>query len=258
MAPAFIEPLAQLTSIALAENLPDLALSRVTSQIALQPRSGGLQYLLGMVRLAQKEPELAGRAFLRAIELDPNLVDAYIRLGNIYRASQRYDEALARLNQALKVDPLSLSAQMLAGTIYELKGDIPRAEQAYEKTLAMNSSFAPAANNLAYLYSEHGGDKERALQLALRAKEAAPDDPRISDTLGWILYNRGIYQRAFALLRESAAKLPDDPVIQYHFGLAAMKLGDRDSARNALIVAVSSPANFAERENARRALAGLQ
>ena len=71
--------------------------------------------------------------------------------------------------------------------------------------------FAPAANNLAWLYSEHGGDKEKALELAQRAKEAAPDDPHISDTLGWILYKRGVYQRAVGLLKESAAKLPDQP-----------------------------------------------
>jgi len=43
-----------------------------------------------------------------------------------------------------------------------------------------------------------------ALQLAQRAKEVAPDDPSISDTLGWILYKRGIYQRALGLLKESA------------------------------------------------------
>ena len=147
---------------------------------------------------------------------------------------------------------------MLTGTIYELKGDIPKAQQAYETTLAIDSRFAPAANNLAYLYSEHGGDKERALELAQRAREAAPDDPRISDTLGWILYSRGVYQQAFGLLRESAAKLPDDPVIQYHFALAALKVGDKQSARKALIVAVNSPTRFAGKDEAKRVLAELR
>jgi hypothetical protein len=31
------------------------------------------------------------------------------------------------------------------------------------------------------------------------AKEEAPAEPQVSDTLGWILYKRGIYQRALAL-----------------------------------------------------------
>ena len=35
----------------------------------------------------------------------------------------------------------------------------------------------------------------------------------ISDTLGWILYKRGIYQRA--------AKLPENPEIQYQLGMVS-------------------------------------
>ena len=73
----------------------------------------------------------------------------------------------------------------------------------------MNPRSALAANNLAWLLAEHGGDKERALQLAQMAKELAPEDASVSDTLGWILYQRGIYHRALALFNESAAGLPD-------------------------------------------------
>jgi tetratricopeptide (TPR) repeat protein len=62
--------------------------------------------------------------------------------------------------------------------------------EAYERVLAVNPRFAPAANNLAYLLIENSGDKERALQLAHTAKEVAPEDPNISDTLGWILHQR--------------------------------------------------------------------
>jgi tetratricopeptide (TPR) repeat protein len=79
---------------------------------------------------------------------------------------------------------------MLVGMLAEGKGDRKKAMEAYERILAENPRFAPAANDLAYFLSETGGDKERALQLAQVAKEAAPDEPHISDTLGWILYQR--------------------------------------------------------------------
>jgi Flp pilus assembly protein TadD len=167
-----------------------------------------------------------------------------VRLAQIYGTARQYDQALTKLNEALKINPQSIPAQMQLGLVYESKGDIPKAQQAYEKVLVLNPRFAPAANNLAVLYSEHGGDMEKALELAQRAKEAAPDDPRISDTLGWVLYQRGIYQRAASLLKESATKLPDDPLIQYHLGLASMKVGDNDAARKALSTAVNSPVSF--------------
>jgi tetratricopeptide (TPR) repeat protein len=258
LVPGYVEPVAQLADMSLAEKQPDAALSRVRKQIALAPNSGPLQYLLGMVYLARREPASAEGAFLRATELEPTRTDAYVRLADLYGASGRYDEALTKVNEALKVNPRALFAQMLQGIIYERQGDILKAQQAYEKVLALNPRFAPAANNLAWLYSEHDGDKEKALQLAQTAKEVAPEDPSVSDTLGWILYKRGVYQRAVVLLKESASKLPDMPVVQYHLGLASLKVGDEEGARTALTAAVKSPATFAGKDEARKVLAELK
>jgi tetratricopeptide (TPR) repeat protein len=91
-----------------------------------------------------------------------------------------------------------------------------------------------------------------------RFSHAAPDDPNVSDTLGWIFYNRGVYQRAVGLLRESASKLPDKPIVQYHLGLAPLKVGDKEGARKALTAAVNSPEGFAGKDDARKALAEFQ
>ncbi|MBI1958579.1 MAG: hypothetical protein HYS36_05045 [Candidatus Rokubacteria bacterium] len=49
--------------------------------------------------------------------------------------------------------------------------------------MALNPRFAPAANNLAWVLSEHGSDWDKALTLAQTAKEWAPEDPQVSDTL---------------------------------------------------------------------------
>jgi Flp pilus assembly protein TadD len=126
------------------------------------------------------------------------------------------------------------------------------------KALEVNPRFAPAANNLAYLLSEQGGDGERALQLAQVAREVAPEDPHVADTLGWILYKRGVHQRAVTLLQEAAQKLPEHPTVQYHLGMAAAKAGDPATARRALTAAVASPAAFPEKDVAARALAELR
>jgi Flp pilus assembly protein TadD len=151
-----------------------------------------------------------------------------------------------------------VGALMLAATIYDRKGDVPKAREAYEKVLAFNPRFALAANNLAYLYSEHGGDAEKALQLAQTAREAAPEDPYVADTLGWILYKRGVHQRALTLFQESAGKLPDNAAVQYHLGMAAHKLGDRQMARDALTRAVGSPTDSPWKAEARKVLAELK
>jgi tetratricopeptide (TPR) repeat protein len=100
---------------------------------------------------------------------------------------------------------------MLAGIVYERKGNIADAQRAYEKVPRPQSArFAPRRLT-SPCYSEHGGDMEKALELAQRAREASPDDPRVSDTLGWLLYKRGVYQRALALFQESAASFRASP-----------------------------------------------
>lgn len=257
LAPGALDPMAQLVGMAFAERKPQAALDRVSKQLALAPKSGGLHYLLGEVQLARGEQQQAQSAFQKAIELEPNLIAGYVQLAKVYVASKRYDQALTRLDEALKIKPKNVVAMMLMGAIYEQKQEIQKAKEAYEKVLAVNQRFAPAANNLAYLYSEYGGDKEKALELAQLAKEGLPDDPRVSDTLGWILYKRGVYQRAIGLLHESAAKLPEHTEIQYHLGMTQFKLGNKDAAKQALSKAVKQEGQPPWIEEARRTLAQL-
>ena len=180
-----------------------------------------LQAELASYWITQGDLKAAEGAFQQAIELDPNRMDPYVKLGGLYAAAGRYDEALAKVNDAAKRNPSDVGLLMLEGIIFEQKGEVTKARKSYEKALAINPRLAPAANNLAWIYSEHGGD-----------------------TLGWILYKRGVYQRALSLLRESAEKLPTNPQVQYHVGMAYAQVGDKDNARKALTAATSTTAEF--------------
>ena len=257
LAPAFVEPLAQLVSLKFAEKDGAGAVELVKKQMAATPKSGPLHDLLGRAYLAHGNRAEAEKAFLKAVELEPRLVGAYAQLAAIYAQDKNFDQAIARLDQAQKLQPKNPTPLILLANVYERKGDVPKAQQAYEQALAINPKLVPAANNLAYLLSEHGGDKERALQLAQTAKEGAPDDPHVSDTLGWVLYKRGVYQRALTLLQDSAAKLPENPTIQYHLGMTYTKVGNKDAAKKALLAAATSTRPFAEQAEAKRALAEL-
>lgn len=258
LSPGFLDPLFQIVQLSLLDKQPDAALAIARKQAALVARSAPHQMLLAGVHVARRETALAEAAYLKAIELQPGMTEPYRMLAALYAGSNRHDQALARLGDALKTNPRDTSVLMLIGVINEQKGDTASARDAYEKVLALNPRAAAAANNLAWIYSEHGGDKDKALQLAQMAKEVAPDDPRISDTLGWILFKRGVHQRALALLKESAAKLPDNPQVQYHLGMAYAEVGDRASARQALELAVKSPAAFPGKDEAQKTLVSLR
>ena len=55
---------------------------------------------------------------------------------------------------------------MTLALVYDRMQDFPKARDAYEKLLSTQPNFVPALNNLAYLYTEHLNNLDKAYDLA--------------------------------------------------------------------------------------------
>jgi len=108
--------------------------------------------------------------------------------------------------------------------------------------------------HLTYIYSEYDGDNEKAFKLAMQAKEAAPEDPHVLDTLGWILYQKGDYKWALSTLTDSVNKLPDNAEIRFHLGMTQYKLNDTEAAKQNLSKALELDDKFRGAEQTKQAL----
>ncbi len=258
LSPGYVEPLARLGEIATFENRPDDALARVRRQIELAPKAAGPQELLGVVYLTRHDTVNAETAFKEALRLEPRLASARMRLTQLYQQAGKRGEVEASLTEGVKANPGDPGPLMLLAVSYDEGGQLDAAQRTYARVLALAPEFAPAANNLAWLLSEKRGDTEKALGYAERARKAVPNEPRVADTYGWILYRRGQYQQALPVLEESAARLPDNPATQYHLGMTYKALGQTESARKALTRAVATSADFPGKQEARKALATLK
>lgn len=252
------EVLALAVTIDLSSKNFERALSRINGQISRTPDRAAPHVLLGKVYAATKDETKAEQAFKKAIEKDETYYPAYVDLGNLYAARGSFDDALKQYRESVKVDPKALGSYMLIGMLNEKKGDHSGAIESYKKALEINPKFAPAANNLAWLYSEKGGNIDVALTLAETAKELLPNEPAISDTLGWIYYKKQAYLKAVTLLKESAAKMPNEPAIRYHLGMAYYKKGEKALARQELKRALDMRDDFEGAEEARKTLANLK
>src|SRR3989304_5495433 len=135
-------------------------------------------------------------------------------------------KAIEEYNAALQKAPDSLSAVIGLGIIYDAQKKYDKAKEYYQKALKISPKFAPAANNLSYLYAEKGENIDEALNLARSAKEQFPDDPHISDTLGWVYYKKNVFSRAIVYLKEATEKVTNNAVMRYHLGMAYFKNGD--------------------------------
>ena len=141
------------------------------------------------------------------------------------------------------------------GTLQEQNGDTTGAKEAYSKVLNRDPHFAPAANNLAWLIvHENMPDLGDALRLALVAKERFPEDPNISDTLGYIHYKRNAFDLATTQFRLALEDLPHVPTIRYHLALSLKGQGADDEALKELEQALQSETAFPEQEEAKKLL----
>jgi tetratricopeptide (TPR) repeat protein len=132
------------------------------------------------------------------------------------------------------------------------------AQQKYERALAVDPRAAVAANNLAWIYAETGGNLDIALQLAQNAKSQLPERPEVNDTLGWVYYKKGLSAMAVPPLLQSVQRDPTNATYHYHLGMAYAGSGEKDKARASLQKALSLDSNFSKAAEARQALQGLK
>ena len=254
IAPDFSIALAQWVDMSTRGKRYDEAIRRINQQIEKSPKTAEYWFLLGQTYSSKGDTDKAEEAFLKCIELKPLATQGYLALSRLYAASGRDEQAMVRAQDALKVNPEDVPSLMIGALLHERAGRYEEARAWYEKVLKINPSFAPAANNLAYVLSEHFQDVSNARKYAQNARDNAPQDPYIADTLGWILYRQGEYQWAISLLMESADRLDDRPEYLYHLGMAQYSLGQEDAARRSFERALALSQDFAGMDEARRIL----
>ena len=255
--PAAIEPLTQIATIKIGQGKGSEARDRVTKQLAASPDNPHFYNLLGQLWLKAKDLGQAESAFKKAIELNSSLLSAYLNLGQVYHQAGKTDQAAKEYETVLEKDSKQIQAHMMLGIIHEGRKEHEKAQGHYEAILKVSPQFAPAANNLAWILIDHGGNIDVALSHAQIARERQPNDPNIADTLGWIYYKKNANLLAVSLLKEAVDKLSNEPLVHYHYGMAQKKNGDAAEAKKALQAALKLNPNFPGSEEARKTLEGL-
>ena len=256
--PDALWPVDQLVEMDLLEKHFDAARQRLRAQFQKTPDSPAAHFFEGKILAAEQKWEPAEAELQKALLLDPNFAGAYDLLVQGYLATNKIPEAISELQGEIARNPKNSSALMTLALLYERTTDFSHARDAYEKVLSINPNFVPALNNLACLYADRLNDLDKAYELSRRARDLNGSDPSVGDTLGWVLYKRGDYQQALTNLQESAAKLPDNPEVQFHLGMTAYMMGRTELARVALQKAASAENDFPGKEESKRRLTLLQ
>ena len=239
----------------------DKAIAAAHSQIAKSPNNSNFYDLLGTALFDGKKDYPGAEAALRqAVDLDKTNSDALEKLGKVQIQQGSMDQALALYQQAIKDNPKNAVFYILSGELYDAKQNWDQAKAMYQQALIVSPNNPLAANNLAYVLLEQGGNVDVALNMAQTARRGMPNSPNAADTLGWAYYQKGIYHSAIDQFLE-ALRLnqqnggPDSATVHYHLGLAYQKVNQNTLAREHLEKAVKLKPEYAD---ARKALSELR
>jgi len=248
--------------------------ARLARVSELYPEQYEIAYYLGVARRRAGDEEGALLAFDRIAENHARFADGRVQVASILEGEGDFAAARAEVERAQARDNsreltyyhASLVARGgdLAGGIAELEAmlrngkedaetlynigvmrgearDLDAALAAMERALALDPDHAGALNFIGYAWVERGERLDEAEQLIERALAQKPGDGFISDSLGWLYFQRSRaakdprdvarwLDQARATLERAHEVSGGDPVISEHLGDVYLALGQKRTA----------------------------
>ena len=256
--PQAAEPLAQLVKNYLSAKQPDKALTKLHEVLKDQPRNFFAYNLIGDVyRYSNKYPD-AVNAYQQAIDIKPAWTIPYRNIALINITQKHKNSAVDILTKGINnvSEPMELVADLAA--LYHQDGEHQKVIALYEERYTKNPGSLNELNNLARYLADYGNSAE-ALSRAAKLAEplAETNNPLMLDTLAWIDYKQGNYDKALKYLLKAIELNQDIAVSYYHLGMVYFKQGDKIAAKDYLQKAINKKVDFnglAEAEETLKAL----
>ena len=156
-------------------------------------------------------------------------------IANFNKNAKKYAKAINYYDQILlNIDSNSdLYAEILyrRGGSYERSGDYKNADNDLLKSLEINPDDAYVLNYLAYSWLEREYKIDTALEMLENAYASKSNDPYIIDSIGWAYFLVGQYEKAENFLKRAVELMPEDPIVNDHYGDILWKLNRKIQAR---------------------------
>ena len=172
-----------------------------------------------------EQPEKA-LAFLlekhRELPNDPEIISY---LASIYEDQKKYEKAIQMLDKGLSLYPENAEMLFRFGIVHDKWGNKDKSIKIMQQVIVLEPENATALNYLGYTYADLGIELNLAETLIKKAMALNPDDGYITDSLGWVYYQKGDYLQAIEYLERAVELSSHDPVVAEHLGDAYHKAG---------------------------------
>ena len=143
-------------------------------------------------------------------------------MANITKGLEEYETSIVYYNKVLS--KISLNSESRAeilyrrGSCYERLGQFEKSDQDLLNSLEINPNDAYVLNYLAYSWLERNYKIDTSIIMLEKAYKQKKNDPYILDSVGWAYYLVGDLIKAEQFLRKSIKIMPDDPIVNDHYG----------------------------------------
>ena len=156
-------------------------------------------------------------------------------IANFHKNSKEYKKAIKFYTEIIEMidDNSEIKSDVLyrRGASYERIGKYKEADQDLFHSLEINPDDAYVLNYLAYSWLERNYKINEAIDMLETAYEAESDDPYIIDSIGWAYFLIDDYIKAEKFLKRAVELMPDDPIVNDHYGDILWKLNRKIQAR---------------------------
>jgi len=156
-------------------------------------------------------------------------------IANFNKNGKKYKEAIRYYD--LIISKIEINSQLYADILYRRGGSYERladyvsSDQDLLKALELNPDNAYVLNYLAYSWLEREYKIDLSLQMLEKAYAKRSNDPYIIDSIGWAYYLIDDYEKAENFLKRAVELMPEDPIVNDHYGDILWKLDRKIQAR---------------------------
>ncbi len=156
-------------------------------------------------------------------------------VANFYKKAKNYEEAISYYSKIIENldDNSDIKSDILyrRGGTYERIKNYEKADKDLIDALQITPDDAYILNYLAYSWLERDYKINEAIKMLETAYDLESDDPYIIDSIGWAYYLTDDYPRAEKFLKRAVELMPDDPIVNDHYGDILWKLNRKIQAR---------------------------
>lgn len=176
--------------------------------------------IMGYAYLSENKFQEAQNALFKAVELDPTKAESRYFLGLSYFGLDDYPSAITQLELALEsgFEP-KIQAYQKLGDAAVLAQNFPKATEAYEKVLVLNSSDIELFVRPVWLNIDHLKKPDRALEIAQQAVHEHPGEAMSYNLEGWAQMSLNNMEEAEKSLKYALIIDPNLAAAHYNLGL---------------------------------------